>query len=933
MAVLRNSQGQQAPRGQLPEVRQSSASAAQPDVNKHAAAHTAYESITGPSTVTMNNVRAQVPAKMMLVDALFGAGQQFAQAKHEAQMQEAYLSGIAQFSAGVAESELQASPWTRDWTTAGFRDTAGKMRLAEAEAQTLQLVKEMRESSPTEFAQVLEQRRASLLPQFEGMSRSQRGAVFAQLVTSDQAAIQKHAMAHGEFIIDTKRQAVHTILNTQSEMMQAEKGKTTYGAAVDSYITTLLTNSIMDETLPIKTRQSYLAEGIEHAILSGNPQVYEMLASTPIRFPDGSEGTVLSRLPLDAVNKLGQQYRSATSGIVSEAAVDWQRQMAEIEASYDNPMTPTPSPAEFDLMVDRGVANGAIKASDIRPLTTRHRKAWGKKAQQGDLANLYANREWDRMQRAGFNENDGAEAFNMYLQSTGMPTPARIAANLGMANANNSAAGFALMGKEIAPYFRSFGLTGEGAPTEADKAVQAVVLHTMDAYRANGNTSAQAHLLAGMSDEDARITSLALANLGQFGTAQTTDAVKKTRMDFDAAERATKVERDAAELGVADKLAELNTALEPFFMWRGMSLTERGIAQDDIAPRLTPGEALLPWSKTNPAVLHELAHLGTVVGEYAIEEIRRNPYLGRTDEGIKQAHTLAMARVARNAIDHADGKLHLNPGQSISGLFGTAPAISQAGPGLIGKALTAYSDEFIKQGIGGRVHWQPLGKGEGLLAYVHYDADGNEVASNTVPAAEIGAIATQLYEDEAGLIDELTGRGRTVRRASGSVTINGQSGTPVEPATMIKFRQNLIGSEDIKPKAYLDTTGVLTVGVGIAKTSGLLPPDLKEGDEVSQQFIDESFATATNTAAQQAWDFMAAQGVRGETAFLLFGELAYQSGDVSAQAPVAELAQAIARGDTQRAVSLVQRTRAFKYAGESRQKHYMKLAHRAAQGK
>lgn len=938
MAVQRNSQAAPASQARLPAVAQSGASAAQPDVNKHAAGHVGFESITGPSTIRMNNQRAQVPAKMGILNTLFGVGQQFAEAKMQAGLEEAYMSGIAQFSTGVAEAELQASPFTRDWVLAGFRDTAGKMKLAEAEVQTLKLIQDMKEDSPTKFLQALEARRAALVPQFDGMSRGQRGSMFAQLITSDQAAIQKHAMAHGEFIMDTKKQGVYTQLSTLSEVMNAEKGKTTYGSAVDSFMTTLLANSLLDDSLTANMQQSYLAQGIEHAIASGNHQVYELFASGEYTFPDGSTGTVLSRLPLDTQNKLGGQYRSAVGGILTEDKIASLQWVGEIEAAFTNPDATLPDRAAFRDRTARLAQAGVISPSKLSSLTADYEKNYLKKNMTGVMANDYVNGNWQAILNRGGTVQAAFESADILQRRQGTPAPQRIANNLALAQKYSDPDAFKYIGKEVALHFRNMGKPGAKPPTEMDAKVQQVVVGMFDKWRKEGNTLAEVHMLAGMSEEDARTTQTVIGKLLQTGDAAS--AVQSMHDDQALIAVDRKNQEEAAKLGVTQYMEEFKAEyLTPALFGFLNPFNEAGALSNALTTDLSIGQAMPFFGSGAPIyTADEQAQLAVVVEGYFLEEAAANPIQVRTKEGAKNAYVAALAKAEANSINHEDGKLHLAKGSDIMSLFSTREAYSQKGNGYIGKALSQYANDKIKGTIGGKVAWFQSPGGGDILTYKHMDNDGRMLSRSTVSAKEIGGYARNLYEGETRTAAVTAGESRQLQGDGGVVNVTGESPTPVEPATMIKLRETLLRNEAIRYKAYEDGKDEngnirIAVGVGVNQTSGLLPKGMKKGDEVDQDFVDRTFAVATNRVAQQAWDFMGSHTVRGDDAFLFFAELAYQSGQrgLNNSRP---LVKAIEANDAPKAMEALEGMAAFihskhpesKVKGDSpRQKHYRQM--------
>ena len=125
-----------------------------------------------------------------------------------------YLEGQAKAGVIESEEELQGNPLTRDWQVAGYRDTMGKLALADTEAQFAVDIVKLREKGPEEIQAYLATRREKLMPALGSMSREARAAAAGQLLLQDRAATKTWTTEHAKFIIEQKSQAVHTQWNT-----------------------------------------------------------------------------------------------------------------------------------------------------------------------------------------------------------------------------------------------------------------------------------------------------------------------------------------------------------------------------------------------------------------------------------------------------------------------------------------------------------------------------------------------------------------------------------------------------------------------------------------------------------------------------------------------------------------------------------------------
>src|SRR5699024_8970662 len=103
---------------------------------------------------------------------------------------------------GVQTCALPIYLLTRTWSIAGHRDYSGRMAALEYETRLASELSTDREMPPEEYAAKLSERRKSILPIIEGMSREARGRMLDQLLTSELSAQQNHLKAHSEYIAE-----------------------------------------------------------------------------------------------------------------------------------------------------------------------------------------------------------------------------------------------------------------------------------------------------------------------------------------------------------------------------------------------------------------------------------------------------------------------------------------------------------------------------------------------------------------------------------------------------------------------------------------------------------------------------------------------------------------------------------------------------------
>jgi hypothetical protein len=102
--------------------------------------------------------------------------------------EDAYLKGASQYNLEEANIELSGSVLTDDWARAGYRDTVGKLTIADEEAKLAAQMANLRTKPPEEFQKYLDKRRPKMLDSIQGMSAEQRQASLGKLIANDVAA-------------------------------------------------------------------------------------------------------------------------------------------------------------------------------------------------------------------------------------------------------------------------------------------------------------------------------------------------------------------------------------------------------------------------------------------------------------------------------------------------------------------------------------------------------------------------------------------------------------------------------------------------------------------------------------------------------------------------------------------------------------------------
>ena len=126
-----------------------------------------------------------------MLEGMMSQGAQVLNKMADQEFNNLYLEGQAQAGIIESEDELQGNPLTRDWKVAGYRDTMGKLALADTEAQFVADLPLLREKNPEDLQKYLSERRAKLTPALGSMSREARAAAAGQLLLQDRAATKQ----------------------------------------------------------------------------------------------------------------------------------------------------------------------------------------------------------------------------------------------------------------------------------------------------------------------------------------------------------------------------------------------------------------------------------------------------------------------------------------------------------------------------------------------------------------------------------------------------------------------------------------------------------------------------------------------------------------------------------------------------------------------
>lgn len=835
------------------------------------------------------------------------------------QKENAYLEGAAKAGRIESEEELEGNIITRDWAVAGYRDTMGKLAMADAEARLMRDMKTLREQSPEAMQRYLEQRRREITPTFEGMSREQRTAAFGKLLLNERAALAKHTTEHQAFIWDTESTALRSEFQTKLHSLtdaRVRMDPRSYSMAIEATAGTVIGSIWENPRLPRDIRQKLTAEALTQALHSDNVGLYEYLSRTAI--PDGAGGssTLLSRLDSEDAVRLSGQYREARNRTAAMRGANYITQHNLLDAQMKQDQFPL-TWNEYKQHLDQGLSEGFLNGAEYGGAQQRYFEYAMKRNDQPNLEAAARSGDTQYLTHAGKSEGAAFDALDARYGKERVPTDLQVADLFSIGIRTGSAEAMKRAGQRIGPAVMQL-QRPDGTLDEQHRKVLTETVAALDSARAAGLSNTEAAILSGMEGPAQTRFLRVMEHMRRHGKDEAT-AVK----DVLAVEAREAAMTASAKAGAAQAFAQSDNqaveALDSIGMVRAFGLHISALwnktdeARIVISPRDTIG--------TNDAVVQEYTNRMKEEVRAELSGIRTaSPYLDS-----KSAVAQATAEVAKRTVRTKHGPLILPRGANPQQMFGVA---SNIGQDLIGRAL---DEVFQPKTKGGQIVFTSA---QGGIRFAEYDENGIQTNySGPVNPRSIGDKVAELVHGERVLAMETYGNGRRVRQGNAEVRFNGVNDADVDERLMLRFRNTLVQNEGVRSSEYKDTRGIRTIGVGISERSEFFPKPSPDGT-VSQQQLDEAFMKASNAAMRAGSAAMGATGLRNDDWLLLFAELGYQSGasfltSEKSGPGYQRFVAAAQTGDLRAARAAFKDTAAYKFSGAKRRTHYLSMVEKA----
>lgn len=892
-----------------------------------------------------DHARAEAPdlSTERVLSSIMGVVGEFGKKVFKASTEEAYLEGVAKAGTIQNENELQTNPITADWTTAGYRDTMGRLRSADLDAQRVTDMARMREKTPEEFKDYITKQRQELLPQLEGMSRAQRQSMLAQTMLSERSAIKLHGSEHAKYIWEVQEKGIKSGALSAFQVLDAAKSGTpeAYEYETQAAHGKIFSSIIQNPRITDTQRASALMDVATAALERNHQGLFQQILKSEVPMLDGTVRPMRSLLSFDQESKLHKEYEASLGRTAGMRLQKWVDDTAKLEAEWRNPDSAAfPTLDQVREVAAQGVQNGYFKTpQEQNNFMQSYYEHARKRDDESGAAAAYANGDQQWFTSKGKTREEGLKAHVKQLSKT-MALPDVATSLIANGVKTGQSESFKAVGSLLAPMVAQLGSVKEVNKENAQTVWN--VLRQIDKLEGEQQTAALHHFMSGIPEGQQTIISRvreAMRN-GEGAEGAVSNAMQ-AEVDANKLDPQTrKAMMQEASTADAKEIAAIQPESWLGHPWRSIKAmlgNENAINAD----KLQAPESVLPWKDASAGAINASYRARLEVGE-AVKRIRL------TSPELSSTSVVAQARadVANRTVPTANGPLILPHGSNLSQTFGTGTADQER----LGMAV----DALYKAPENGSVSFSidPQGR---LKADFWTEAGLRAKPSEFVDTKAVGAKVKEQRDDANRKFKYEKGEGKTMDgtgldlsdvdpktvKGSGvaSITFNGDNTAGIPNTTMFALRERLVKHEGVKDKPYKDMSGkmhkgqpVMTVGAGISTTNDFFPPVQPDGT-VRKEDIDNSFKLASNQAAQFGLKASQVTGIKGENALLLFSELAYQSGIGGLQNKAfGQMVKAIQAKDAAAARAALEQHPVWQYNGmnTARGRHYADLVTKLA---
>lgn len=843
-----------------------------------------------------------------LIGAIAPSITEWGKDKIKTSQEEAYLNGQAAAAAGKSQDAVQSNIFTKDWATAGWSDTKGRLALADSDAQTAVDMQKLREQDPSAMQDYLNKRREQLMPLMDGMSMEARKGMVAQMLTSDQHAIAKHYSEHQKFIVDQQSSAITTGFSVANDAMNAAKNDPeAYKAATANAIANLWGNVWQNPNLPKANKQALIEQAATLALANNNESMYEQMRD----MKDPTTGlTMLEQLPFNSQVSLAKAYQSSRKDTETMRNSALSTQLGLYESKLDNPLADPVPWEDHQAMVAQLTQAGLMTPEKQASLAKQWADGNEKKQKNTTAAAMFASGDVNGMFALGVTSEDAGKAWLATQQRKGVDVATATAnlAQIGLTTGQSDA--FKMVGSLMKSSIAQIGNTEAIDPGQL-AGVQSV-LGTIEQAEKKGNMAARTAFLSSFDDDTK-------ARLLDFWS-----GLKASGNPAKAAADAATAANDLANMTPADKAAlaqnhakanqDIINSLTPKGFFAQLWEKNPFRFQDNVNRDKLRGDST--WGESSSVVEAATARTKVAVLDELNEITRQYPNMNDDDR-----KSMAMSNVANRTITTDGGPLTIPRGQTVQSFFGVDQSVS---PQIVGAALSSMHEPakgnhtIYQVSAAGQLQWSEMNK-DGAIVNAGGVFDPKSVS------AAIGAYRDRITDEYS----KREGDGVVVKGDTGvPVQFNGNNTLGIGTNVGLQIRQDLVKYEGVRDTPYDDASGkivngkrVQTVGVGVSSHNKFYPPVDADG-KVSPVNISRSFMQASNEAMVTANDSATKlpQTLQGPNTMRLYTQLAYQGGSVPK-----ELVEAMKAGDRAGAMKALTESPQYKMAHTERRVFYTDL--------
>lgn len=885
MAVLRTSQPQQQQQYRAPQLRaDSNVSNVNPDFAKYQEGESTSDRIVG---------------------SLLKGAAPLAEKAYNNDLEEQYLKGVEQAATVRSEDELETNPLTSDWTKAGFRDTNGRIAMAQQQADIAADMPELVKGTPEQFAEYMAGKRRPLVDQLSGMSKQQRAAQFGQIALDQAAATKRYTSGRTAYIQQQEQASIQQSLSARRMNMDTAKGDLDlYNTEVNGFVSSIYKDVWQNPKLTDAMKVDMTRQAAEFAASSDNVAVHNAMQNTKFQFADGTTGPLLSKLPWEDQIKVDKAQRQAMDRVKVTRSGSFETWVAASEAAWSDPnVGVTESYDEVTARLDQAEEAGILSVGKRESVLTNYFKASARNSSNGLLAQAYAAGDIAAMHSMGKTQEEGLAAYKKATKD--VPIDRVVSQLLAIGNNTGQDSALTEAGNILKPALARLGYADDINPDSAN-----LVMQTVEAvnHAYVSNPGAYAKFIQAMPTEQQDMF-VYLRDAQQQGINEPLTAVKYARAQMLQDKQAGGV-RTARVAAAQKEDAKLVQDVGDKTLIGVMSSKAKGYIWGDESTkaRLATGSS---WFENSDRVAESRAQGQLALAEELSLVSKTSPFM--TAGGRQQK---ALANLGQRIVDTESGPIIMPKGQSLSSYFGVPAYADQA---YVGRAI----DELYKPAEGNRIQWTTAADNQ--LLFIERNADNKIVRSGQVDPKQVAPKVEENLDADARKAAAVNGPGVVYTGKSGAkVQFNGANTAGVREDQMLQLRQDIVKSEDVVDTKYADAGGT-SFGVGIHQTNNHYQAP-GPGGKYNQGQINESFLKASDDAAKIAQRSMSNAGVHGDGFMRLFGELAYQSPN-SARDP--ELLAHVQLGDKAGALSALKATPAYKNSPPERQASYVRKLEQA----